>query len=285
MPPYTTALPTFGAGPAHAAPPPPYTPHAQQRSHSPIRMYDRSDDRFETHRSAEHTAFMQPRAERTRANVSKAYAYAAGGLGIAASTAAIAGQTALLAFPAATAITGCVGGIAGFLYSRTQAPNSTAQEISWALGCAGVGLMLTTLSALPAGLLVNAAIVTGALLGGLSLAAHLLPRDTVNAWAGPLLAALTGLCVLALAQMLLPASFTLASVVADRVQLYGGLAVFAGLFVVDSQALWEAADTDGPFSPSVESINIMMTAVNLFVRILQIMAEAQLNEQRRANGV
>jgi FtsH-binding integral membrane protein len=244
----------------------------------PDQMPRYSHDGLDTDAYVQYAPPSQSHQARVRANVAKTYAWTAGGLGLMASTASLASQTALMAFPTATMVGGGIAGTIGLIGSSAQVPNSTMQRLSWAAGCVGMGLTLAPLSFLPAGLLVHAAIATGAMLAALSVAAYVLPPDTVGSWAGPLSAMLTGIVILGFAQMVLPARFAFA---ARQIDIYGGFVVFSAMLVASTQQFWRAAEAED-YSPTTQSAQLMLTILNLFVRMLEVLAESSMDERGRS---
>ncbi len=137
-------------------------------------------------------------------------------------------------------------------------------------------------------LMIRAGLYTLGLTGGLSLVALTAEREKYLWMAGPLIGALGAVCASSLLQLVLVRSVATAGAsklsmtaysVADCISLYGGLAVFTGLFLVDTQMLINRTEelvNDGKTLPSPldDSLHIYLDTVNVFIRLVEILARA-----------
>ena len=124
---------------------------------------------------------------------------------------------------------------------------------------------LCTISLLGGPIIAQAAIATGCLMGGLSLVAITSKPETFSSYHGMLGIGLGTVIAAGLGIMLfpLPALY--------NVSLYGGLLVFGGLTLADTQKLLIKAKTSEKFDPINESLSLYLDAVNIFVHIAEIL--------------
>ncbi len=88
------------------------------------------------------------------------------------------------------------------------------------------------------------------------------------------MAGLVAVCLASIGSVALPATAIRTASVLQNVSLYGGLAVFSGLVLWDTQKIIAHAENayDGKrLSPINDAIAIYLDFINLFIRILQIM--------------
>ena len=112
-------------------------------------------------------------------------------------------------------------------------------------------------------LLAQAALGTGCVVGGLSAWAISSHSISFNPYIGALY---TGLGIVVGAGVgnmiwLMPILHTLS--------IYGGLAVFSGLLVWDTQTLVKKAKTSDKYDPINESLNVYLDTLNIFIRIAE----------------
>jgi len=140
------------------------------------------------------------------------------------------------------------------------------------------GFQAATLSPLfflsPA-LLGRAALYTFGVFGSLSYVGATAKNDTYLYMGGPLLAGVTVVALSALAPLALPLGMR-GLAISEAVSLYGGLAVFSGCVLYDTQKiLYNArmAETGAiTRDPIRESIAFELDAINIFIRLVQILA-------------
>lgn len=177
-------------------------------------------------------------------------------------------------------LVGSIGTMMGVYY--TDPSNSAVKHLCW-LGFNG--FQAATLSPLffysPA-ILSRAALYTLGLVGGLSYVGATAKNDTFLYLGGPLLG---GLCIVALsslAPMILPLgvrglAFT------ESISLYGGLVVFGGMVLYDTQKIRHHAKLSEAGvmkrDPLRESISLELDMINIFIRLVQILANNQSNRR------
>ncbi|TIC02463.1 hypothetical protein E3Q17_01426 [Wallemia mellicola] len=142
----------------------------------------------------------------------------------------------------------------------------------------------------PPALMVRAGLYTAGVIGSLSYVGATSKNDTYLYLGGPLLAG----CVVIAISSLIPMFRVGAGVAnaASNVSLYGGLAVFGGFTLYDTQRILQKARMiEGgapiPYDPLNESISLELNFINLFIRILTILMNQQVNalkENKRLDG-
>jgi FtsH-binding integral membrane protein len=95
---------------------------------------------------------------------------------------------------------------------------------------------------------------------------------------GPLLAGVTVVALSSIAPMALPLGMR-GLAIAEALSLYGGLAVFSGFVLFDTQKILANARAAAagriPADPLKESISLELDFINLFTRLVQILALQQ----------
>jgi FtsH-binding integral membrane protein len=91
-------------------------------------------------------------------------------------------------------------------------------------------------------------------------------------------AGLVAVCLASIGSMALPVTAIRTLSVLENVSLYGGLAVFSGLVLYDTQKIIAHAENPHgtrPLSPINDSIGIYLDFINIFIRMLTIMGKQQ----------
>ena len=116
----------------------------------------------------------------------------------------------------------------------------------------------------------QAFMATGCVLSGLLLAASK-QKDSfsLQKFEGPLSIGVSTLIAAGLGNLIFPMP------ILSNVVLYGGLLTFSGLFVADTQKIYRNAQQPCMFDPINESMGLYLDAINIFARILQLVAQAQ----------
>ncbi|EGD80295.1 hypothetical protein PTSG_10551 [Salpingoeca rosetta] len=207
------------------------------------------------------------------------------GIGITAVATIALFRTGAVTFIAARPIVSMVVSLGGMIAASTltrsiDPANLPLKYASLALFNSVVAFTLTPLMLLGGPLLLRAAAMTGGIVGSLCLVASNSPSDTFLAWAGPLSMGLGAVVISSLGAAFLP-SMAVASVL-HQVSLYGGLVLFSGFVLFDTARIVEAAKhaPANKFDPVGASISIYMDAINIFVRIAQIMAMSGGNRRK-----
>ncbi|KAH8415301.1 hypothetical protein KR222_002096 [Zaprionus bogoriensis] len=155
-------------------------------------------------------------------------------------------------------------------------PGIGAKHLAWALHCAILGGVIAPLCFLGGPILTRAALYTGGIVGGLSTIAVCAPNDKFLYMGGPLAIGLGVVFASSLASMWLPPTTALGAGLASM-SLYGGLVLFSGFLLYDTQRLVRKAEmypqyAYAPFDPINASMSIYMDVLNIFIRIATIMS-------------
>lgn len=148
--------------------------------------------------------------------------------------------------------------------------------MAWMTHSAVVGAILAPLCLLGGPLMLRAAWYTAGVVGGLSTVAVCAPSEKFLSLGGPLAIGLGVVFASSLAGMFLPPTTALGAGLAS-ISLYGGLLLFSGFLLYDTQKIIKRAENQPlhgvqPFDPVNNSISIFMDTVNIFVRIVSILA-------------
>jgi len=158
----------------------------------------------------------------------------------------------------------------GAIYLTMALPYDSApvaKHAAWIATNGLIGVSILGLSALAGAVIVKqAAMITGCIVGGMSLASVAAPNDTFLQM-GPYLGVGLGVVIAAsLGGMFFPYSSLLMNV-----SLYGGLGLF-GLFTAhDTQRVLHDAQVLPYFDPISEQMGLYLDTINIFVRVVQIL--------------
>ena len=133
---------------------------------------------------------------------------------------------------------------------------------------AAQGLALCPLALYSGPLLLQAAAATGALMGSLTLVAAAAPSDAFLQWAGPLSLGVGLVMAASLGSLFFPGSSLLYNVV-----MYGGLAVFGGMTMLDTQRIVKMAKHQYQYDPLGNSVSIYLNFVHIFIRLASLLSD------------
>lgn len=222
--------------------------------------------------------------EQVKARMTRAYAYVFGGLAATAATAALAHATGLsrkilensyFLIPATFVLS--IGGLVTTML--TDKENVKTKHIALAVFNIGMGLSLSPLCFLQKSVLAQAALITLGLGSVLTFTAYMAPDKSFLQWEGPLMTALTTLSIASFVALFFPRTAFAYGV--DRASLYGGLLIFSGFLMVSTQRLMDEAEkqNDAQFDAINSSMNIYLDTLNIFIRIVRILAENKKDEK------
>ncbi|KAH8358454.1 hypothetical protein KR093_000395 [Drosophila rubida] len=230
---------------------------------------------------------MWPQYVKTR--IQATYAYFGASCALTASSAAAVFQSeALLSLIMrsgwlATLVTlGLVMGTGALTQAIEYEPGFGLKQMAWALHCAVLGGVIAPMCFMGGPVLVRALLYTGGIVGALSLVAACAPSEKFLNIGGPLAIGLGVVFASSLASMWLPPTTAIGAGLAS-VSLYGGLILFSGFLLYDTQRVVKAAEmhpehTSHRFDPINHAMAIYMDAVNIFIRIAIILSSS---DQRR----
>lgn len=119
---------------------------------------------------------------------------------------------------------------------------------------------------------------TAGIIGSLSYVGATARSDKYLYMGGPLLAGVTVVALSSLAPLVLPVG-TAALAVTEAVSLYGGLAVFSGFVLYDTQKMLHHAQLaqQGYMKrdPVKESVAFELDFINIFIRMVMILSGSQ----------
>ncbi|CAO1615728.1 unnamed protein product [Parajaminaea phylloscopi] len=174
---------------------------------------------------------------------------------------------------------GLVTSIGGMIGAQTLEPGSPGKLACWALFNASQAAVLSPLLFFSPALLARAGLYTAGIVGSICYVGAT-AKDGQYLWlGGPLLAGVTVVALSSLAPMILPATAFRTLVATEAISLYGGLAVFSGFVLWDTQKILHHAKLAqaGHVRPDPlrESIGLELDVINIFVRMVQILAMQQ----------
>ncbi|CAI2731278.1 unnamed protein product [Schistosoma spindalis] len=169
----------------------------------------------------------------------------------------------------------------------------SVKHLAWVAYSVSLGGILMPICLVGGPILIQAALYTGGIVGSLSLVALTAPSDRFINWGGPLAIGLGVVFVSSIGSMFLSPVSRLGSGLAS-ISLYGGLLLFSGFLLYDTQHVIRRAESHPPpnfyspilptnkgfqnpgalrpFDPINNSIRILLDAVNIFVRIAVILS-------------
>lgn len=174
---------------------------------------------------------------------------------------------------------GLVTSIAGMIGAQALPPGSPGKYACWILFNASQAAVLSPLLFFNPALLARAGLYTAGVVGSLCYVGAT-AREGQYLWlGGPLLAGVTVVALSSLAPMILPATAFRALAVTEALSLYGGLAVFGGFVLYDTGKILQHAQMVQAGAkredPLAESIGLELDFINIFIRIVQILAMQQ----------
>jgi len=141
-----------------------------------------------------------------------------------------------------------------------------------------MGTVIAPICILGGPILYRAAWYTAGMVGGLSTVAACAPSDKFLYMGGPLAMGFGVVFASSLASAFLPPTTALGAGVAS-LSLYGGLILFGGFILYDTQKIIHRAENHPnygfglkPYDPINNSIGIYVDTLNIFIRIAQILA-------------
>ncbi|ALC45321.1 CG1287 [Drosophila busckii] len=171
---------------------------------------------------------------------------------------------------------GLVMGTGALCQSLTYEPGLGAKQLAWALHCGVLGAVIAPICFLGGPILVRALLYTGGIVGALSTVAACAPSEKFLTIGGPLAIGLGLVFASSLASMWLPPTTALGAGLASM-SLYGGLILFSGFLLYDTQRVVKAAESYPEhgyvrFDPINHALAIYMDALNIFIRIAIILS-------------
>ncbi|XP_012275184.1 growth hormone-inducible transmembrane protein-like [Orussus abietinus] len=156
------------------------------------------------------------------------------------------------------------------------------KQMAWLVHTGVIGAVLAPMCLLGGPLVMRAALYTAGVVGGLTTVALCAPNDKFLNMGGPLAIGLGVVFVSSLGSFFLPPTTVLGSGLYS-IALYGGLVLFSMFLLHDTQRIIKNAETHPvphpyfkdearAYDPINNAISIYLDTVNIFVRILSILA-------------
>lgn len=215
-----------------------------------------------------------------QAYLHESFMYAGGGLGVTAlvarslfkSGAAVRIMSANPWVVLGVSLVGSIGTMMGVMYTSPE--NKVLKHAFWLGFNVCQAATLSPLFFLSPAILSRAALYSAGVFGSLSYIGATAANDKYLYMGGPLLAGVTVVALSSLAPMALPLGMR-GLAVAEAISLYGGLAVFGGFILFDTQKILHharMAETGTvPRDPMREAISLELDMINIFIRIVQIL--------------
>jgi len=209
-----------------------------------------------------------------QSRIKQTYAYVAGGLGITTAAAGL-GYAARLPVVMAShpwlflaANLGASLGTLGWTMATPYPDGNGAllkKHLAWATFCSTMGLSLCFVPGMAGPVVAQAAAGTVAMVGAFSLAGATAQSEKMMLLQGPLYAGLAAVTLASFGRLFSGAPFL------RSLSLYGGLAVFAGLTMLDTRRFLDRVkDVQRPYDPINGSLDIYLDVLNVFIRMLEL---------------
>jgi len=221
--------------------------------------------------------------QHVRDRIHSTYSYLAGSIAItAASAVAVSRNPRLMNLMMRQSWLALIGTFAAMIgtgmvcRSIEYKPGVGAKQLAWVLHAAVMGAVIAPLTLLGGPIMLRAALYTGGLVGGLSTAAICAPSDRFLNMGGVLGMGLGAVVVASIGTWFLPPT-TMIGAGLYSIALYGGLVVFGGFLLYDTQRVIRAAESHPmygvrPFDPINAQMGVYLDALNIFIRIAMILA-------------
>lgn len=165
---------------------------------------------------------------------------------------------------------GSFGLLFGMMFTNYQSnPSLKAALYAGFVGCTAASLT-PMIHAYGTAVLFDAALCTGATMGGLGMVAWNAPSEQFLQMGGALSLGLGCLLGVGLLQMFYPYSAAL-----YNINMYGGIALFSMFVLYDTQKIMMKAKQQAQFDPVQNALSIYLDAINLFVRFAAIMGNGK----------
>lgn len=155
-------------------------------------------------------------------------------------------------------------------------PGVGAKQLAWVAHSAIIGAVIAPLCFVGGPILLRAAWYTAGIVGGLSTVAVCAPSEKFLTMGAPLAMGLGVVFAASVAGMFLPPTTALGAGLYS-ISLYGGLLLFSGFLLYDTQKIVKRAE-DTPvyggyqFDPINNAISIYMDTLNIFIRLVSILS-------------
>lgn len=224
-----------------------------------------------------------------RDRIHSTYGHLGVGFGISALAACTAIKSpSVMRFFSSGSIVASIGTFAALIASSMVVqslpyePGVGVKQMAWAGHCSLLGLVLCPLSLFGGPALLRAATYTAGIVGGLSTIAVCAPSEKFLVNTAPLSIGLGAVVASSLGTLFLPPTSKI-GLGLQGIAIYGGLIVFSGLLLYDTQKTIKRAELHpaysmAPYDPINNSLHIYMDIINIFIRLVPFFAG---NQRRR----
>eukprot|EP01087_Luapelamoeba_hula_P018331 TRINITY_DN5894_c0_g1_i1.p1 TRINITY_DN5894_c0_g1~~TRINITY_DN5894_c0_g1_i1.p1 ORF type:complete len:398 (+),score=39.49 TRINITY_DN5894_c0_g1_i1:79-1272(+) len=207
--------------------------------------------------------------------LAQTYAYVASGIGLTAATATYLFRNGaamrIMAVRPWVMVGASLVTTIGSMVAITALPqeNTVGRHVAFVIFNTAMAASLSPLGFMGGRLILNAMAGTGVMVSALSLVAASAPLGSLQSFEGPLGIGLGVVIASSIGQMLFPSALLMNLVV------YGGLAVFGGLMLTDTQRVMTNARDQEVYDPMSESLSIYLNIINIFQRLVFILSDRQ----------
>jgi FtsH-binding integral membrane protein len=223
-------------------------------------------------------------SDRTKQRLQTTFGYIGEGIGVTAIAATAAFRSRrfqnnllpMIGRHPIAAFCGCLGLTFTTLIGTmtTNKDNIIQKQALYIAFCSSIGLTLASAGIIGGPLVLRAVTYTGALTGGLALISANSPSKQFLTWAAPLSAGLSVIVAASFGSLFFPVTGAAFSAL-HSVSLYGGLVVFTGLVIVDTQKIIQDAEVmdDKYFDPINTGLQIYPDTIYIFIKIVEVLAK------------
>lgn len=174
-------------------------------------------------------------------------------------------------------LVGSIGTMYGTIATRPE--NYVQKYALWTAFNVTQALLLSPLFFMHPAILARAGLYTAGMMGSIAFVGATAKQEKYLYLGGPLLAGVAIVALSGLAPMVIPATAARTLMMTENIWLYGGLAVFGGFTLYDVQKVLHHARLaeQGAIAkdPVNESVHLELDFINIFVRMVQILAMQQ----------
>jgi FtsH-binding integral membrane protein len=212
------------------------------------------------------------------------YLYFAGSIGISAASAyAVFRNPTLLRMVSGSGWISMIGCFALMIGSGMVAqsipysPGFGSKQLAWMAHSAILGAVIAPLCFVGGNIILRAAWYTAGIAGGLSAISICAPSEKFLSMGAPLAIGMGFVFASSVASMFLSPATALGAGLYS-ISLYGGLLLFSGFLLYDTQKVIKRAEATpigygfAPFDPINNSISIYLDVLNIFIRIVTLLA-------------
>jgi len=175
-------------------------------------------------------------------------------------------------------LVGSIGTMMGTLYTPVDKP--VQKHLFWLAFNACQAATLSPMFFFSPAILSRAALYTCGVVGAISYVGATATNDKYLHLGAPLLAGVTVVALSSLAPMIIPMGIR-SLMITESISLYGGLAVFGGFVLYDTQKILLHARMaeEGLMKPDPvnEAISLELDMINIFIRLVQILSNNKKN--------